>query len=276
MKELIMKQTKTILVTGASSGIGLNMARLLATRNHRLVLVSRSNDRLEVVANELRQRTTAEVITFAVDLSEPESADQLNSFCETHQLQIDILINNAGFGIFDEHVAIDPKKLRQMLQLNVIAIAELCQIFGVKMKRRRSGIILNVASTAAYQATPYFAAYGASKSFVLCFSEALAKELEDYDVQVSCLAPGPTDTAFFDAMDPKQIADGHMFQKAGRTDVHTVAQAGVDLLDYGGMTNVVGLSNRLTVLGNRFLPRSIVASVSKRLLKPINKKNSAQ
>jgi short-subunit dehydrogenase len=271
-----MKQAKTILLTGASSGIGLEMAKILAARNHRLVLVSRSSDRLEDVATELRRTTSAEVSTFAVDLSEPEAAEHLFSFCEAQQLQIDILINNAGFGILDEHVAIDPKKLRQMLQLNVIAVAELCQLFGAQMKRRRSGIILNVASTAAYQATPYFAAYGASKSFVLCLSEALAKELEDYDVQVSCLAPGPTDTAFFDAIDPQKITEGHFFQKAGRTDVRTVAQAGVDLLDYGGMTRVVGLSNRLAVLGNRFLPRSIVASVSKRLLKPVDKKNAVQ
>jgi short-subunit dehydrogenase len=273
--EVIMKQTKTILVTGASSGIGLNMARILAARNHRLVLVSRSDDRLGAVANELRRTTSAEVSTFAVDLSAPEAAEHLFEFCEAQRFQIDILINNAGFGILDEHVAIDPKKMRQMLQLNVIAVAELCQLFGAQMKRRRSGIILNVASTAAYQATPYFAAYGASKSFVLCLSEALAKELEDYDVQVSCLAPGPTDTAFFDAIDPQKITEGHFFQKAGRTDVRTVAQAGVDLLDYGGMTRVVGLSNRLAVLGNRFLPRSLVAAVSKRLLKPIDTKGLA-
>jgi short-subunit dehydrogenase len=273
--EVVMEPSKTILVTGASSGIGLEMARILATRSHRLILVSRSKDKLEVVANELRQHTSTEVITYAVDLSDPASAEHLFDFCEAQQLQIDILINNAGFGIFDEHVAMDQKKLTQMLQLNVIAVAALCQIFGAQMKRRRSGAILNVASTAAYQATPYFAAYGASKSFVLCFSEALAKELEDFDVQVSCLAPGPTDTAFFDAMDPKQIADGHMFQKGGRTDVRSVAQAGVDLLDHGGMTSVVGFANRLAVLGNRFLPRSIVASVSKRLLKPMDK-NSAQ
>lgn len=267
-----MKQSKTILLTGASSGIGLEMARILAARNHRLVLVSRNDDRLRVVANELRQHTSAEVLTYAVDLSLPEAAEHLLDLCELQQLQIDILINNAGFGILDEHVAIDPKKLRQMLQLNVVAVAALCQLFGAQMKRRRSGIILNVASTAAYQATPYFAAYGASKSFVLCLSEALAKELEDYGVQVSCLAPGPTDTAFFDAIDPKQIAEGHFFQKAGRTDVRTVAQAGVDLLDHGGMTRVVGLTNRLAVLGNRFLPRSMVAAVSKRLLKPLDTK----
>jgi short-subunit dehydrogenase len=268
-----MRQAQTILLTGASSGIGLEMARMLATRHHRLILVSRSADRLEAVANELRQNAGTEVIIYAVDLGLPQAAEHLFTFCEAQHLQIDILINNAGFGILDEHVAIDPGKLRQMLQLNVIAVAELCQIFGAQMKCRRSGIILNVASTAAYQATPYFAAYGASKSFVLCLSESLAKELEDYGVQVSCLAPGPTDTAFFDAIDPKQIADGHFFQKAGRTDVRTVAQAGVDLLDHGSMTRVVGFTNRLAVLGNRFLPRSMVAAVSKRLLKPLDMKS---
>jgi len=270
-----MKQAKTILLTGASSGIGLEMAKILAARNHRLVLVSRSSERLEDVATELRRTTSAEVSTFAIDLSAPEAAERLFEFCEAHQFQIDILINNAGFGILDEHVAIDSIKLRQMLQLNVITVAELCQLFGAQMKHRRSGIILNVASTAAYQATPFFAAYGASKSFVLCLSEALAKELEDYGVQVSCLAPGPTDTAFFDAIDPKKIAKGHFFQKAARTDVHTVAQTGVDLLDHGGMTRVVGLTNQLAVLGNRFLPRSIVAAVSKRLLKPLDTKGLA-
>lgn len=270
-----MKHPKTILLTGASSGIGLEMARILAARNHRLVLVSRNDDKLRAVANDLQKNTSAEILNYAVDLSLPLAAEHLFDYCEAKQLQIDILINNAGFGILDDHVAIDPKKLRQMLQLNVIAVAELCQIFGAQMKVRRSGIILNVASTAAYQATPYFAAYGASKSFVLCLSEAIAKELEDYGVQVSCLAPGPTDTAFFDAINPKQISKGHFFQKAGRTDVRTVAQAGVDLLDKGGMTRVVGLANRLAVLGNRFLPRSTVASISKQLLKPRDVKNHA-
>lgn len=163
-----MKQATTILLTGASSGIGLEMAKILAARNYRLILVSRSNDRLEHVATELRRTTLAEVSTFAIDLSEPEAPEHLFQFCEAQQFQVDILINNAGFGILDEHVAINSNKLRQMLQLNVIAVAELCQLFGAQMKRRRSGIILNVASTAAYQATPYFAAYGASKAFVLC------------------------------------------------------------------------------------------------------------
>lgn len=265
-----MNQAKTVLLTGASSGIGLAMARMLALQKYRLIMVSRSNDRLEQIATELRQKTGADIVVHALDLSLPQAADRLLAFCDSHQFQIDILINNAGFGLLDEHVNLEPEKLRQMLQLNVVTLAELCQIFGAKMKQRREGVILNVASTAGFQATPYFAAYGASKAFVLCLSEALAKELEDDGVRVCCLAPGPTDTAFFDAINPQQINDDHYFKKAGRTDVRSVAQAGVALLTHGGTTRVVGLLNQIMIFGNRFAPRSIVAAISKRLLKPVN------
>lgn len=124
---------------------------------------------------------------------------------------------SAGFGPIDEHVALDAGRLHRMLQLNVVAVAELCHRYGGEMKRRRAGRILNIASAAAYQPTPYFAAYGASKVFVLNFSEALAKELEDFGVGVSCLSPGPTDTAFFDGVDPRRVArDGVALIAAGR------------------------------------------------------------
>ncbi|NCV58876.1 MAG: SDR family NAD(P)-dependent oxidoreductase [Betaproteobacteria bacterium] len=155
-----------------------------------------------------------------------------------------------------------------MLQLNVVAVAELCQVYGALMKQRRDGRILNIASTAAFQPTPYFAAYGASKSFVLNFSEALAKEMEDYGVSVSCLAPGPTDTAFFDGVDPQRIDGGHFFRKSARADPSGVAQQGVELMLRGGMTHVVGAINRFMILGNRLAPRPVVAAISKHLLRP--------
>ena len=142
------------------------------------------------------------------------------------------------------------------------------------MKQRRAGRILNIASTAAFQPTPYFAAYGASKAFVLNFSEALAKEMEDFGVSVSCLAPGPTDTAFFNNLDPQQIDEGHFFRQEGRTDPRKVAQAGVDLMVRGGLTHVVGTTNRLMILGNRLAPRAMVAAISKRMLRPVPVKSS--
>lgn len=265
-----MNQLRTTLLTGASSGIGLEMARLLAQRGHRLVLASRGAGKLEALAGELRREYGTEVFVHPIDLAEPGAAARLCDATREQGLQIDALVNNAGFGMIDEHVVLDPGQLRQMLQLNVIAVAELCQLYGADMKRRRAGMILNVASAAAYQPTPYFAAYGASKAFVLNFSEALAKELEDYGVSVSCLSPGPTDTAFFDGVDPRRIAGGHHFGRSGRASARDVAEAGVRLMLGGGLSKVVGLSNRVLVFVNRFAPRAVVAAVSKRLLRPLD------
>ena len=140
----------------------------------------------------------AEVVEQTADLSEPSAAQALFDRTQRLGLRVDGLVNNAGFGVVEEHVEIDPERMYRMLQLDVVAVAELCHRYGREMKERRSGRILNIASTAAFQPTPFFAAYGAAKAFVLNFSEALAKEMEDYQVSVSCLAPGPTDTAFFE------------------------------------------------------------------------------
>ncbi len=265
-----MTSTPTTLITGGSGGIGLEMARLLAARGHRLILASRDARRLEEVADELHRTHRIEVQVRAIDLSSPGAAQRLFDTTEGVGLRVDALINNAGFGVIDEHVAIDAGQLHRMLQLDVVAVAELCHRFGGAMKLRGSGRILNVASTAAFQPTPYFAAYGAAKAFVLNFSEALAKELEDHGVSVGCLAPGPTDTAFFDGVDPRRIAGGHHFGKAGRATPGAVASAGVDLLLDGGLSRVVGMTNRMMVLSNRFVPRSLVAAVSKRLLRPLD------
>lgn len=264
-----MNPDTTTLITGGSGGIGLEMARLLAARGHRLLLASRDAGRLQAAEDELRCIHGTEVHVHAIDLSEPGAVQRLFEHTQRLGLRIDALVNNAGFGVVDEHVALDATQLQRMLQLDVVAVAELCHRYGGEMKQRRAGRILNVASTAAFQPTPYFAAYGAAKAFVLNFSEALAKEMEDYGVSVSCLAPGPTDTAFFDGVDPRRIAGGHFFSKAGRANPREVAEAGVALLLDGGLTHVVGLTNRLMILGNRFTPRSVVAAVSKRLLKPL-------
>jgi short-subunit dehydrogenase len=258
----------TTLVTGATSGIGLEIARLLAERGHRLVLVSTSPVRLAQAAESIRQAHGVEVHIHAEDLSQPQAAQRLFDWTSRSGLRIDGLVNNAGFGLVDEHVALQPERLYRMLQLNIVAVAELCRLYGQQMKQRRSGRILNIASAAAYQPTPYFAAYGASKAFVLNFSEALAKELEDHGVSVSCLSPGPTDTAFFDTVPAQKIAGGHHFAKGSRADVRGVARSAVELMLAGGLSRVVGFGNAAMVFGNRFAPRAFVASVSKRLLRP--------
>lgn len=270
----MMSSTKSILITGGGGGIGMEMARLLASRERSLILVGRDVVRLQAAANELRSAHGAEVHVHSVDLSEPGAAQRLFEHTQEHGFHIDTLINNAGFGIVDAHVEIEPSRIYRMLQLNVVAVAELCRCYGEPMKQRRAGRILNIASTAAFQPTPYFAAYGASKAFVLNFSEALAKEMEDHGVTVSCLAPGPTDTAFFNSVDPHRIDGGHFFRKEGRTDPREVAQAGVELMARGGLTHVVGTTNRLMILGNRLVPRAMVAEISKRMLRPGPMKSS--
>ena len=269
-----MSSAKSILITGGGGGIGLELARLLASREHSLILVGRDAVRLQTAANELRTAHGTEVHVHSIDLSEPGAAHRLFEHTEKHGFQIDTLINNAGFGIVDAHIEIEPAQIYRMLQLNVVAVAELCRLYGESMKQRRAGRILNVASTAAFQPTPYFAAYGASKAFVLNFSEALAKELEDYSVTVSCLAPGPTDTAFFNDVDPQRIDGGHFFRKEGRTDPRKVAQAGVELMVRGGLTHVVGAANRFMIFGNRLAPRAVVAAITKRMLRPVPVKSS--
>lgn len=267
-----MNETKkTALITGGGAGIGLEIAKLLAPLGHSLLLVGRDANRLKAAADELRAAHNVEVHIYSIDLSEPSAARRLCDHTQQQGLDVQILINNAGFGIVDAHIDIDPMKLFRMLQLNVVAVAELCQHYGRIMKEKRTGRILNIASTAAFQPTPYFAAYGASKAFVLNFSEALAKEMEDFGVSVGCLAPGPTDTDFFDTFDKRDHAGCHLFQKKSRADPRVVARAGVELMLSGGLTCIVGAKNKFMTLGNRFVPRSVVATISKRLLRPVDR-----
>jgi len=255
------------VVTGASTGIGLEIARILAARGIHLVLVSRSADKLEVLAKELHRRHGITAHVCPVDLSVPGSAKDVARFTRERGIVVDGLVNNAGVGLYGEHTDLDPEALASMLHLNVLSLCELCQRYGLDFKRRKRGRILNVASTAAYQPAPYFAAYGASKTFVLNFSEALAMELEGDGVTVSCLSPGPTDTPFFRDVDKQSSRTPH-FDRSARDDARTVARIGVDLMMSGGLSGVVGATNRLRIWSMRFAPRKLVARVAKRLLAP--------
>ncbi len=255
------------LITGASSGIGLEMARILAERGYDLIVVSRNATRLETLAETLRSETGVTVHSYATDLAKAGSARRVFDHTQERGLEIDTLINNAGVGLFGEHLSVDLDASQAMLQLNVVSLCELCGLYGQAMRARGHGRILNIASTAAYQPTPYFAAYGASKSFVLNFSEALAKELEKEGVTVSCLSPGPTDTGFFNAMDERGIHNGH-FDKGGRHDARRVAEMGIDIMLAGKLSKIVGTVNALRSFSGRLAPRSVVASISKRLMKP--------
>ena len=268
------RKTKVALITGASSGIGLELARQLAARHVDLVLVSRDQAQLEKIAQPLRAEHGVSVHVLGADLATPAAAARVFEFTRAEGIAVDWLINNAGVGLYGEHLDLDIDGIASMLQLNVTALGELCFFFGKEMRARRSGRILNIASTAAYQPAPFFAAYGASKAYVLNFSEALAKELEDAGVRVSCLSPGPTATAFFRGVDEGGIENGH-FDKSDRADPRVVAAIGLELMESGKLSKIVGPLNFLRTWSARFASRAMVASISKKLLAPKSKPHPA-
>jgi short-subunit dehydrogenase len=261
------QQTGVALITGASSGIGRELARLLGMRRYPLLLVSRNEARLEEVAATLRAEHGVRVWTRSADLARSGAARDVFEFTNRNGIDVEVLINNAGVGLYGEHVEIPIDRLDQMLELNIIALCDLCLLYGAKMRLARSGRILNVASTAAYQPTPFVAAYGASKAFVLNFSEALAMELADYGVTVSCLSPGPTDTPFFGEMDATGVQAVH-FAKADRQDVRTVAEIGLEMMMTGELSRIVGTKNYLRAWSSRFASRAMIAKFAKGMMRP--------
>lgn len=255
------------IVTGASNGIGFEMAKRLAGMSHDLILVSRDETKLQKAAAAIQEAHPTVVIhTVAVDLAVPGAARRVFETTQRLGAEVDVLINNAGVGLYGDHVELDLEALARMIQLNVTSLAELSALYGEQMKARGRGRILNVASTAAYQPTPYFAAYGASKAFVLNFSEALAKELEDFGVTVSCLSPGPTDTAFFGDMDRHGVSNDH-FEKAARDTAESVARIGIAALFSGKLSRIVGTKNFWRAWSARLAPRATVANIAKGLMR---------
>ncbi len=252
---------KYALITGATSGIGYEMSKILAQKNHNLLLVSRNKEKLEELKNKLEPDFDIKVEYINIDLSIPGAAQKV--YMQSKGFEIDILINNSGFANYGEHTEIALEENHGLLQLNIITLTEMCALFGADMKHKKIGMILNIASTAAYQPTPYFAAYGASKSYVLNFSEALAKELEDYKVSVTCLSPGPTETNFFKVAKMDNANKGHMSHKQTAKEV---AQIGIDAMFAKKLSIIPGLKNWFLAFSNRFAPRTMVASISKKIM----------
>ncbi len=233
------------LVTGASAGLGAEFARQCRRRGDELVLVARRRDRLEALAAELG---SAHVI--AADLAEPGSSERLLAEVEGLGLQLETLINNAGFGSAGAFVAAPPERLLEMIDLNVRSLTELCRLALPPMLERRRGFILNVASTAAFQAGPYSAVYYASKAYVLSLSEALHEESKRSGVHVSALCPGPTATEFFEVAGSP---NGRLARMA--TDPKGVVAAGLAGLARNKAIVVPGALNKMTSQAGRILPR---------------------
>ena len=254
-----MSETRklTALVTGASGGIGEELARLFAADGHSLVLVARSRDKLERLASELGEKHNVAARVVASDLSRAESPREIFEELEGAGVAVDALVNNAGFGSYGLFAETDLKQELDMLQVNVVALTHLTKLFVPGMLARRNGYVMNVASTAAFQPGPLMAVYYASKAYVLSLSEALANECEGTGVRVSALCPGPTETGFVAAAG---MGDSKLFDRAVM-DARTVAVEGYRGLLAGKAVVIPGLRNNLLARSIGFFPRGLVTKV---------------
>lgn len=195
MKNLNTQSAKTALITGSSCGVGKEIALILAEKKWNLVLVARSEESLKKLSNEITEKYGVKVLVFPADLSKEESPSEVLDFCRKSGIKTDLLINNAGCGLFGESVELSSSVL-PMLKLNILGLTQMCALFGKEMKERKEGSILNIGSIAGNQPTAYFASYAASKSYVLNYSLALRNELKPYKVNVTCVQPGYIRTDF--------------------------------------------------------------------------------
>lgn len=253
-------QSSAALVTGASAGIGTEIARELASRGHNLILVARSRDKLKTVAQELSEAHDVRAETISCDLAKPAARGRLTGQVEALGLTVDVLVNNAGFATGGPFHASDPERELQQVRLDVEAVVALSSIFIPGMVERRRGAILNVASTAGMQPMPYSAGYSAAKAYVLSFSEALHYELAPHRVTVTALAPGPVSTDFWNVA-AWEMTSGQRFEQAVPGPVWVTAQeaakAGVRGLEAGNRVVVPGLPMRAAMLASRYIPHAI-------------------
>lgn len=254
--------TDRTLVTGASSGIGRELARVFAHKGHDLILVARDKARLEQLADELRGETGVSVEVLPQDLSMPGAAQKILDQLAQKALTVDILVNNAGFDVYGYFHETDWAKELQMIQVNLIALTELTKLLLPKMLERGQGKILNLGSTGSIIPTPLNAVYSATKAYILNFSAALAEELHGSGVTVTVLCPGATFTEFQQRAGIKNIA----LLKFGAMEAKPVAEVGYRAVMSGKRVVVPGLFNKLQVLLSRLLPGSWMTGAAKRML----------
>jgi short-subunit dehydrogenase len=243
--------TETVLITGASSGIGLELAKCFAADGSRLVLVARNTSALEKLAEELRRENKIEAIVLTADLSSPETPGRIFQELSARKISVDVLVNNAGFGAHGAFVELSLPRQLEMLQVNIAALTELTGLFLPEMIGRKRGGILNVGSVAGFQPGPGMAVYYATKAFVLSFTEALAEELLGTGLKVSVLCPGPTETNFGSVARGKKVRQ----LKTSKMSAETVARHGHRAFRKGKTVAVPGVQNKMFVFLNRIVPR---------------------
>jgi short-subunit dehydrogenase len=248
---------ETVLVTGASSGIGRELARRFAEDGSRLVLVARRQERLRALALDLEAKHGTESILWAADLTEGGSRRELFHDLSSRGVGVDVLVNNAGFGFHGRVAETEREVQLAMVELNVAALTELTRLFLPGMVARRRGGILNLASTAAFQPGPELAVYYATKAYVLSFTEALAEELRGSGVVATCLAPGPTGTEFQETAHMERAR----LLRLGAMDAGRVAWIGHRAFRNGRALVVPGALNKILAASVRFTPRALVRRV---------------
>jgi short-subunit dehydrogenase len=254
------------LVTGASAGIGVALARELAARGAKLILTARRRERLEVLAQELAGKGT-EVRIVVADLNDPEAPQQIYDATVGAGLDVDILINNAGLGQYGAFATSPQEQELSQVRVNCEAVVRLSRLFVPHMVERRRGWVLVVASTASFQPVPYISTYAATKVFDRFFALGLAEEVARFGVKVTALCPGPTESEFFD------VAGAAVFKMRGMQPAEVVARQGVAALVRGQRTILPALNGRVTAFLVRFLPVSLITKTVEKIARP---KSSSQ
>lgn len=248
-----MADKKTVLITGASQGIGYELSRCFARDGYRLVLVSRNAAKLRAVAQELGQTLHAEVETMAKDLGQRQAPLEIYDELRQKNIPVDILVNNAGFGLQTPFQDSDLQEELDMIEVNVVSVVQLTKLFAKDMVRRNFGKILNIGSISSFKPGPFMAVYYGTKFFLLAFTEALAGELKSSGVTVSLLCPGPTETGFQERARTPQTA----IMRATMMSARAVAEIGYRGLMRNEMIIIPGIKNKILVLLCRYLPRRL-------------------
>jgi short-subunit dehydrogenase len=255
---------KWALVTGASAGIGKALAEELARGGTNLVLTARRRDRLDALAQQLSSEHKIQTKIFLADLVQPDAPQKIFQFTKDEGLEIDLLINNAGFGAYGEFHSVEPHRLIEMVQVNCSAMVYLTRLFLPEMVARRRGDILILASTASFQGVPYISTYAATKAFDLIFAEGLAEETKPYGVHVCALCPGSTESEFAEVAGQTEVASA----KRHRETAEKVARVGLRALAAGKSYVISGVGNYLGAQSQRLVPRWLVTSVAARMFRP--------
>jgi short-subunit dehydrogenase len=250
------------LITGASSGIGLEFARLFARAGHDLVLVARRREKLEQLAEECRRLYAVRAEVIVADLSDPKAAGDIHAQVSGQGIEIGFLVNNAGFGVSGPFAQTDLEAELAMIEVNIGTLTRLTKLFVRDMLKRGFGRVLNLGSTGSYSPVPLSAVYGATKAYVLSFSEALAEELRGSGVTVTALCPGATRTEFAERAG---LTTRRLF-RTGVLSAERVAHIGFDAMLRGRRSVIAGALNRATVIGTRFVPRALAAKVAMLLM----------